>query len=163
MSFEERVEQDVLRFQEEVGLHPGADLQMILLKGHLLIEEQLQAFIDSHVTDPDHLSQARLTFHQRLILARAFHPAPDTFGYFWVWDAARLLNTLRNKMVHNLAPQGFVEQLKSFTDLVEQHIPRPITPGSGTEYETARFGVSISVLNLCLSRLTKVVAHRAGA
>jgi hypothetical protein len=50
-SFDELVRADVERFQAKIGLKPGSDLQMILLKAHLVIEEQLQAFVDASVRD----------------------------------------------------------------------------------------------------------------
>ncbi|MGA2037715.1 MAG: hypothetical protein ABSH42_00440 [Bryobacteraceae bacterium] len=78
--FDELVRSEVERFQEKIGLRPGADLQMILLKAHLLIEEELQAFIDRSVRDARLLKKARFTFAQRLILAEAIHPRPTASG-----------------------------------------------------------------------------------
>lgn len=152
-SFDELVQSGVERFQEKIGLRLGADLQMILLKAHLLIEEELQAFIDGSVRDASLLTKARFTFAQRLILAEALHANPNCFGYRWVWDAARDLNTLRNQMVHNLEPKDFCNRLDSLTKSIEARLPLPMTPGEGTEYETARFGFAVSILNLCLTRL----------
>ena len=87
IDFETRVRRDVERLQSELGLVPGADLQMIILKGHLLIEELLQSFIDSVVHSRTALSGARLTFHQRFALAKSLHTCPARFGYGWVRGA----------------------------------------------------------------------------
>lgn len=152
-TFDELVQSDVERFQEKIGLRPGADLQMILLKVHLLIEEELQAFIDRSVRDASLLTKARFTFAQRLILAEALHSDPNCFRYGWVWEAARDLNALRNQMAHNLEPKDFSNRLASLAKSIEANLPLPIKPGEGTEYEMARFGFVVSVLNLCLTRL----------
>jgi hypothetical protein len=107
-SFDELVQRDVERFQEKIGLKSGADLQMILLKAHLLIEEQLQSFIHGAVRDASLLKRkGRFSYAQRLILAEALHSDPKCFGYGWVWEAARSLNALRNQMAHDLEPKDF--------------------------------------------------------
>lgn len=155
MSFEDLVSRDVLHFQETIGLQPGADRQVILLKGHLLIEEQLQAFIESKLRHPEAISDARFAFHQRLALAKALYSEPNRFGYGWVWESIKLLNSLRNLMVHNVSPKGFTQQLTKFVSGVEKHLPKRvrILPGEGADYEMARLGLSISLLNVGLTRL----------
>lgn len=153
MQFEELVQQDVERFQELVGLRPGADVQVVLLKGHLLIEELLQSFVEKAVPNPEPLAEARLTFLQRLALAHALHREPTRFGYGWVWAAVRSLNRLRNQMVHNVNPRDFEREVAKFATTVEEQLPFPIVPGEGAEYQMAKCGFMLSVLNLCLSRL----------
>src|SRR5688572_17947526 len=41
------------------------DLTLLVLKGHLLIEEELQAFLEMSVKEPKALDDARLTFIQK--------------------------------------------------------------------------------------------------
>jgi len=106
-TFDDLVRQNVERFQEKIELKSGADIEMILLKVHLLIEEQLQSFVDGAVRDTSLLARARFSFAQRLILAEALHRAPECFGYGWAWEAVRFLNTLRNQMAHNLESKDF--------------------------------------------------------
>jgi hypothetical protein len=152
-SFDELVQRDVERFQEKIGLKSGADIQMILLKAHLLIEEQLQSFLDASVKSASLLTGARLSFAQKLIIAEALHHDPNCFGYGWVWEAARLLNALRNQMAHHLEPKDFSNRLASIAQSIESHLPLPVKSGAGQEYEMARFGFVVSVLNVCLTRL----------
>ena len=154
------------RFQEKVGLQPGADVQMIVLKAHLLIEEQLQAFIDRSVRDPSLLKRARFTFAQRLILAEALHPAPNSLRGGWVWKAAGELNAVRNQMAHNLEPADFAKRIRDLADHIHSNILLQgnlmlITPGEGSEYEMALFGLMVSALNMCLSRLLHSEQHPA--
>jgi hypothetical protein len=134
---------------------------MILLKAHLLIEEQLQLFLDCSVRDASLLTRARFSFAQKLVLAEALHAKPDCFGYGWVWEAVRRLNTLRNQMAHNLEPEDFSAKLTSWVESIESNLPVPVKSGEGPEYEMARFGLAVSILGLCLTRLVHSGHYRA--
>ena len=46
----------------------------MILKGHLLIEEQIKLIINERVRKHESLSDARLTFHQLICIAEAFLP-----------------------------------------------------------------------------------------
>jgi len=153
--FEQIAQKDAEHFQEKLGLQPGADLGMVLLKGHLLIEEQLQSFIDSIVANPKHLIEARLTFYQRLAIAKALHTDHDRFGYGWVWEAVQSLNVLRNQLVHKVVNTDFSTAVQSFVCSVEPKIPVLIKDGDGEQYDLGKFGLIISVIGFCLARLCR--------
>ena len=97
----------------------------MLLKGHLLIEEQIRLIVHRRLRNPNVLTEAnsRLETHQAIQLARAFFPPghmPE------IWSAALKLNTLRNDIAHNLRSQ------ESLTDKVSawvQLIPSTLTSG----------------------------------
>ena len=74
------------------------DLTLIVLKGHLLLEEQLQHFLDDLSRKPQALSDARLTFFQRWRLMQAItgHSHSDNIVRF-VDGASRL----RNRLAHH--------------------------------------------------------------
>jgi len=75
------------------------DLTLIILKGHLLIEEQFNDFLDRYPIYPRALDDARLTFAQKLRIVRAFCILPgDSVG----WRLADELNKLRNKISHHV-------------------------------------------------------------
>lgn len=74
-----------------------ADELTIILKGHLLIEEQLRAIIRALVANPEHLDEARLTFANSLHLARA---VAGHFNKGVCWSAAKQLNVVRNLIAH---------------------------------------------------------------
>ena len=150
---DELIRRDVERFQDLLGLRPGADVQVVLLKGHLLIEELLQSFIERAVQNSEPLADARLSFHQRVALAQALHPEPSRFGTGWVWSAVRALNALRNQMVHNVVPKEFDSQLERFAAAIAEELPFPVKRGEGPEYLMAKFGAMLSFLNVYLARL----------
>ncbi len=148
-----RVDDRLLRFQEQLELAPGAEPRILLLKAHLLVEEQLQTYIDSRINDPSALRDARLSFSQRLCLAKALHPKPDRFECGWIWSSLRMLNKIRNSLVHTVEPSDFENQLKNLREEVLAHVSQPITPGDGVEYNMARLGFALSVMNAFLCKL----------
>ncbi len=77
-------------------LPPIGSFDLLILKGHLLIEEQLDALIAAFSRDARPLKTARLTFFQKLCVAEAL------CGSLPVSKFIRQLNTLRNDLAHNL-------------------------------------------------------------
>jgi hypothetical protein len=79
-------------------LMSGADeLERVLLKGHLLLEEELFRLIEVNVTRTQPLTEARLTFHQKLCLAKAIYQVDGWEGFAF----AGALNKLRNAWAHD--------------------------------------------------------------
>ncbi len=79
-------------------LPKGRDLTLIILKGHLLVEEELNDFLVHCSFQPTALEDARLTFLQKLRVVRAFYPLRQTAKE---WALAEDLNKLRNKISHH--------------------------------------------------------------
>jgi hypothetical protein len=164
-TFDELVRSEVERFQEKIGLRPGADLQMILLKAHLLIEEELQAFIDRSVRDASLLKKARFTFAQRLILAEAIHPAPNFRVWLGVGGGRRVKRPSKPDGTQSGTeglrdPDHRVGRAYSRNILLQGNLML-IKPGKRAEYEMATFGLMVSLLNVCLTRLLHFEASRA--
>lgn len=91
------------------------DLTLSTLKGHLLIEEQLDNLIAARLPNPSALEGERLSFDLKIKLARALtredHPE--------VWLALRKLNKLRNSLAHKLEDskaQGLLEEFVKATE-----------------------------------------------
>ncbi|MBL0726082.1 hypothetical protein [Piscinibacter sp. HJYY11] len=93
-----------------------ADPTYSLLKTHLVFEEVLRDYIQSRLPHPQALDGARLTFAQRLAVARAIstHVSPDN----WHWVAIADLNKLRNLLAHNLQPAELRGKIESYTESV---------------------------------------------
>lgn len=75
------------------------DLTLIVLKGHLLIEEQLESIIKIIVAHGDVLEDARLTFDNKLTIAKSMCWSRHQSE---MWIAIEKLNTLRNDLAHKL-------------------------------------------------------------
>ena len=75
----------------------GQDPLLLLLKGHLLIEEELFAYIASYCKDVKKLSDARLTASQKLHVAHALGG-----GLFdgRMSECLKKLNSIRNHLSH---------------------------------------------------------------
>jgi hypothetical protein len=91
------------------------DSALIILKIHLLIEEQIRAFLDERLANAKSLKRADLTCHQAICLAEALSTEDI---YPQVWEAARKLNELRNKIAHNLEPAGVLERMAEMCSLI---------------------------------------------
>lgn len=93
-----------------------ADELTVILKGHLLIEEQLRAITRSLVANPQHFDNARLTFSNSLHLARAI---AGHFSESVCWSAAERLNAVRNRLAHQAEPVTNEELFAPFFDICE--------------------------------------------
>ena len=83
-------------------LPPLVNLELVVLKGHLLIEEQLQGFLRVTSRHPKSLDDARLSFMQTAHLVRA------RGGLLYqdrsLWTLVVDLNKLRNRLAHRPEP-----------------------------------------------------------
>lgn len=75
------------------------DTIVIVLKGHLLIEEMLDSIIKSFVFHSEYIDDAHLRFTQKVQIARSLSIDEHENG---MWDIATRLNTLRNDFAHAL-------------------------------------------------------------
>jgi len=106
------------------------DCTVILLKGHLLIEEQLQALVAALVKDSRPLGDARLTFHQWLCMGRALAPGGTGAD---IWKFVEQLNQTRNELAHNAEVAEFDQKVD---DLIKFYAEDGFT-GSSTARDRA--------------------------
>jgi hypothetical protein len=85
-----------LRLIAQLDSDPPA---MVVLKGHLVIEEKLTTAIERFVFHPGHLEDARLTFAQKLAISRSLSLDENRNS---MWDLVAKLNKLRNTLSHSL-------------------------------------------------------------
>jgi len=95
------------------------DVTLVVLKGHLVVAEELNAAVASRVAHPQFLPQAELEFDQLLCVAKSEYFAKTNA---WVWGAARKLNSIRNLYAHNIEPDNIADRLDEFLQLVEGHV-----------------------------------------
>jgi hypothetical protein len=86
---------------------PSEELTLIILKGHLLVEEQMNKFIDASLSDAGEAFRkckfpfgGRLEFAKRLLVPKAEFPSADA-TFSGVWRGVAELNDLRTKIAHN--------------------------------------------------------------
>lgn len=124
------------------SLPHGKDLVLVVLKGHLLVEEQLRHVVDEHVGHPNALANAQFSCSQIICLAEAFcadRTAP------WLWMALRNLNSLRNDIAHRIEPKRFQERILDFVSTVGENSVFA-GAGFGDSDEQTRFELCLWVL-----------------
>ena len=97
------------------------DLTLLVLKGHLLIEERLYKIVTDKVRHAPAIEHARLNFWQLALVAKALTYKPE---YDWLWSSLKKLNKLRNQFAHNLEPAKVQELIEGFVRHLEtQELP----------------------------------------
>jgi hypothetical protein len=91
------------------------DLTLITLKGHLLVEELLDAIIASHCKDQSVLEGVEIGFFVKVKLAAAL---TGEQGPPFAWTMAERLNTLRNSLAHKLEHPLAQKRLENFLCLL---------------------------------------------
>ena len=91
-------------FEDRLKKHlpRSKDLTLIVLNGHLLMEEAINALLTNLLPNFRDLDPARPTVFLRLRLVRAF---VKTEALVDLLDAAENLNVLRNALAHHLEPR----------------------------------------------------------
>lgn len=79
----------------------GRDLTLILLKCHLLVEEEMNELLELMLPHPEFLYRSRFGFLQRLRVLQAVSSDPR---FHTLAEAMELLNEMRNALAHQLEP-----------------------------------------------------------
>lgn len=96
----------------------ASDKTLMTLKGHLLVEQALRTYISRRVPHPNRLKDKQIPFANLIDFASSLE---DNKNMEWIWEALRILNTLRNKLAHNLTPLKIEEIEARFISYVKKH------------------------------------------
>lgn len=107
------------------------DLTLVVLKGHLLVEEEINETLVSRLREPKVLFAARLSFSQRLAVLKALSGSDKDQPFRFT--AIEHLNTLRNQLAHNLEPRELEKRVKTFLAELE-------APGKEKEFAKETLG-----------------------
>ncbi|MDO9567712.1 MAG: hypothetical protein Q7J15_13385 [Candidatus Desulfaltia sp.] len=113
-------------------LHFEGEGVEVILKGHLLIESVLQRILEKSSQNKKKIKAANLSFFKSACIVQALHErecAP------WVWKAVFDLNTIRNKLAHNLEHPELESIIEDFKEYIRTH-------GDGTMEVGDEFGFS---------------------
>ena len=131
-------------------LIPHQDIALIILKGHLLIEELLFDQVASAMRNVSELKLSRLSFDRLVHLTKAL------FGFSndqRLWQAVEKLNMLRNELIHHLEPTKFQKLAKAFLRPSEKMMGQ-IAPTS--ESLESRLRDTLAYLYGALSNISKI-------
>lgn len=116
-------------------------LEILILRGHLLLEEELRKLVARKCAKPQvFLLHDRTSFRGLLMLCEALHG--DALPS-WIWSVLRELNQVRNSMAHRLEDKGIQAGVGSILKAFEVHDPT---------YPHVEGG-ALQQLNYCLSAL----------
>ncbi len=91
----------------KVHLPIAKDPTIIILRGHLLIEELFDYIIFDYLKNPSAIDDARFTFFQKMRLVQGIFGYRDEF----TWRPIEALNRLRNQIGHTLPNEQFINQI----------------------------------------------------
>ena len=96
----------------------GQDFVLQVLRGHLIVEQQLREVLAAELPHVEYVLQADLEFSDLLKLVKAlrYDGAPP-----WVWGGIAKLNRIRNDYAHNLQPTEIKKHLFDFVSLVKSN------------------------------------------
>jgi hypothetical protein len=89
------------------------DITLLLLRSHLLVEQQINTTLQKILPGAVALDVGRLTFHQRIQVLRALDMSRK------VEDALRFaerLNSIHNRLAHQLEPVGIDDITEGFVN-----------------------------------------------
>lgn len=82
----------------------GKDVDLLILKAHLLMEEQINAILRKRLRNPEVLlAEEKFESFYRVLLAQSLF-VPN--HQLWMWRALCQLNKLRNRIAHQIDPKG---------------------------------------------------------
>ena len=99
--------------------------ELLLLKGHLILEQCLNEFLRVHIPDAESLERLNLSFSKKLdLLVALCHKlyVPGADGEKLV----REINRIRNGLAHRLDFQDLDAELKQWACSVLQHTPKSL-------------------------------------
>lgn len=131
----------------------GKELDLVILKAHLLIEEQVNALINERLKNSSViLEEERFESYYRICLAQSFF-APDFQP--WLWRALKQMNKLRNRVAHRIEPKGIDNLIE---DIIKS-VPFKYGVGSTRQerFEFALWSLFDAVSELVDSRKAPVV------
>jgi hypothetical protein len=96
------------------------DVSLIILKGHLLIEEMLVDIRDKLLPNTKYFDSTNISFNQLVCVIRSGLKSKHEHSS---WDLIIGVNKLRNQLVHNLEPRDIGNRLSQLFDLYGQTQP----------------------------------------
>jgi hypothetical protein len=137
---DKRHRENFLRLTESLALDRIA---LMVLKGHLVIEEKITAVIEKFLFHPEHIQ--RLRFAQKVALSRSMSLDEDKNS---MWDLITKLNTLRNALAHSLKGEPRTNAMNALRAAYVKE-----RDGQLESWEKDDEGLLLSVLAMCLGFL----------
>lgn len=95
------------------------DPALIILKGQLLIERLIRRFISSRLPNPSPFQNSQIKAADCIIIAESMCLPNDEPK--WLWTQVKELNSIRNKLAHNLSDIKIDKRISNFVSTVANH------------------------------------------
>ena len=106
-------------------LHKDDEIELLLLKGHLILEQALNAQLSLHIKDQKKLASLNLMFSKKLDLLVALEDR-DPVGVVSSVRHLKEINRIRNKLAHQLEFKEHHGDLKNWACSVLGYTPKTI-------------------------------------
>jgi hypothetical protein len=144
-------------FRRFLSLLPhGGHRDLVLLKAHLLIEEQIRRIIDINLPNPKAIVDTRIDCHQAICLAQAFFSANSQP---WLWASVKKLNSIRNDVAHKLEPKGLNDKIEEFCDSFPSGFSA--LPSDQSRFELTLWSVFVAVSQLADTSTSSISEGRS--
>jgi len=112
------------KFTEKITKHFAEvdPLTQVVLKGHLLLEERLNATVRHALYNPELFDRMKLNFHHKMLLAQSFSVSKRGEG---IWELIASINALRNGIAHSLDEDQRGKQFHRMRELYLRELDNP--------------------------------------
>lgn len=114
----------LLRFKKHMPR--SKDITLIILKGHLLVEQEMNDILNDNLTESKALIEAHITFSHRLAIIKSIYGSFNISKF--PYSQIKKLNALRNQLVHNIQPKNLEKNIEAFVQEVWYREPKPKYP-----------------------------------
>src|SRR5436305_42925 len=134
-------------FKRFARLMPTKDLTLIVLKGHLLVEEQMDKFIENSLREAAApFDSLGLPFKRKWKFAKQLHRPRDLFPE--IWGSVNDLNELRNVIAHNPEVADLAQRCAAFVERVVRAKEVPVAEMNVNQESRLVFAIGSIVANL---------------
>jgi len=109
----------------ESHLDKYEEIELILLKGHLILEQAINEQLSIHIADKKKLSALNLMFNKKIDLLVALEDR-DPISFTASVSHLKEINRIRNKLAHQLDFQDYHKDLKTWACAVLGYTPKTI-------------------------------------
>jgi hypothetical protein len=145
-----------LDFEKKIreNLEPLEDVELILLKGHLVIEQLLTELLEHELKEPERLKSINLMFAKKLEIYLAV--AGNSIISNGLEAILKDLNSLRNKLAHDLKHPEFNQLL---VEWVQRAAKERVEDPNDPEVIKQQLITAISYISAFLSGVIMVEEH----
>ena len=98
--------------------HP---IEILVLRGHLLIERELRGLIEAKLQRPTAFDLDNMKFSTTMRLAEALYGEAVAD---WIWGSIKQLNTIRNSLEHHLNDDTLVPRIERVVESFKSRDPK---------------------------------------